>query len=186
MSWTTLRPHPGFVLIDEDGSARAYINTRPGPGHNRRLEGAVPRTFPMHRRGAGRVLPQQPRGIMTTLRLPTITVDIGESQPPPLPSVAHDIAIVGYYSGNDSLNAVVSPAVGTLSASLHTRAAVQDFIGDTSPAYYAAAAILSHVAPTSIHVLSLGDPAAPVPADEFATHLERLANTSDVHLPTSS
>ena len=120
---------------------------------------------------------------MTTLRLPTITVDIGESQAPPLPSVDHDIAIVGYYSGNDSLNAVVSPAGGTLSASLHTRAAVQDFIGDTSPAYYAAAAILSHVAPTSIHVLSLGDPAAPVPADEFATHLERLANTSDVHLP---
>ena len=120
---------------------------------------------------------------MTTLRLPTITVDIGESQAPPLPSVDHDIAIVGYYSGNDSLNAVVSPAVGTLSASLHTRAEVQDFIGDTSPAYYAAAAILSHVAPTSIHVLSLGDPAAPVPADVFATHLERLANTSDVHLP---
>ena len=24
-------PHPGFVLIDADGSARAYINCRPGP-----------------------------------------------------------------------------------------------------------------------------------------------------------
>ena len=31
MSWSALRPHPGFVLVDDDGSARAYINTRPGP-----------------------------------------------------------------------------------------------------------------------------------------------------------
>ena len=31
MSWAKLSPHPGFVLIDEDGAARAYINTRPGP-----------------------------------------------------------------------------------------------------------------------------------------------------------
>ena len=73
--------------------------------------------------------------------------------------------------------------MGTLSDSLHTREAVQDFIGGTSPAYYAAAAILSHVNPTSIHVLSLGDPDAPVSAAEFAGHLEELANTSEVHLP---
>ena len=90
---------------------------------------------------------------------------------------------MGYYSGDDSAGVAVSPAVGTLSASLHTRAAVQDFIGDTSPAYYAAAAILSHVNPTSIHVLSLGDPTAPVTAQDFATYLEELANTSEVHLP---
>ena len=72
----------------------------------------------------------------------------------------HDIAIVGYYAGSNSASpaVVVTPAVGTLSESLHTRAAVQDFIGGASPAYYAAAAILSHVNPTSIHVLSLGDP----------------------------
>ena len=31
MSWVRLRPHPGFVLIDDDGSARAYINCKPGP-----------------------------------------------------------------------------------------------------------------------------------------------------------
>ena len=31
MSWAKLSPHPGFVLIDDDGSARAYINCRPGP-----------------------------------------------------------------------------------------------------------------------------------------------------------
>ena len=31
MSWARLRPHPGFVLIDDDGSARAYINCKPGP-----------------------------------------------------------------------------------------------------------------------------------------------------------
>ena len=120
---------------------------------------------------------------MTTIRLPTITVDIGEGAAPPLPSVDHDIAIVGYYKGNDSSGVAVSPAVGTLSASLHTRAAVQDFIGGDSPAYYAAAAIRSHVNPTSIHVLSLGDPDAPVTAAELATHLEELANTSEVHLP---
>ena len=121
---------------------------------------------------------------MTTLRLPTITVDIGESQAPPLPSVAHDIAIVGYYSGMAADGTTTpSPAVGTLSDSLHTRAAVQDFIGGTSPAYYAAAAVLSHVNPTSIHVLSLGDPGAPVDATNFAMHLEELANTSEVHLP---
>ena len=120
---------------------------------------------------------------MTTLRLPTITVDIGESQAPPLPSVAHDIAIVGYDVGTDSGGALVSNPVGTLSDSLHTRGAVQDFIGGTSPAYYAAAAILSHVNPTSIHVLSLGDPDAPVSATEFAGYLEELANTSEVHLP---
>ena len=120
---------------------------------------------------------------MTTLRLPTITVDIGESQAPPLPSVDHDIAIVGYYSGDTVAGALVSTAVGTLSDSLHTREAVQDFIGGTSPAYYAAAAILTHVTPTSIHVLSLGDPAVPVSAAAFAGHLEELANTSEVHLP---
>ena len=120
---------------------------------------------------------------MTTLRLPTITVDIGESQPPPLPSVAHDIAIVGYYSGNAVNGTTPAPGVGDLSQSLHTRGAVQDFIGGTSPAYYAAAAILTHVNPTSIHVLSLGDPDAPVSATEFAMYLEQLANTSEVHLP---
>ena len=31
MSWSKLPPHPGFVLIDDDGAHRAYINTRPGP-----------------------------------------------------------------------------------------------------------------------------------------------------------
>ena len=30
MSRVRLHPNPGFVLID-DGSARAYINCRPGP-----------------------------------------------------------------------------------------------------------------------------------------------------------
>ena len=29
MSWAKLSPHPGFVLIDDDGAHRAYINTRP-------------------------------------------------------------------------------------------------------------------------------------------------------------
>ena len=120
---------------------------------------------------------------MTTLRLPTITVDIGESQPPPLPSVAHDIAVVGYFSGDSVAGIGVSPAVGTLSDSLHTREAVQDFIGGTSPAYYAAAAILTHINPTSIHVLSLGDPTVPVSSTDFAMYLEELANTSEVHLP---
>ena len=123
---------------------------------------------------------------MTTLRLPTITVDIGESQPPPLPSVAHDIAIVGYYSGIATTGTpppTPTPAAGELSPSLHTREAVQNFIGGASPAYYAAAAILSHVDPTSIHVLSLGDPTAPVSAADFAGYLEELANTSEVHLP---
>ena len=31
MSWAELPTHPGFVLVDDDGSHRAYINTRPGP-----------------------------------------------------------------------------------------------------------------------------------------------------------
>ena len=31
MSWAKLSPHPGFVLVDDDGAHRAYINTRPGP-----------------------------------------------------------------------------------------------------------------------------------------------------------
>ena len=30
MSWAKLAPHPGFVLVDDDGAHRAYINTRPG------------------------------------------------------------------------------------------------------------------------------------------------------------
>ena len=120
---------------------------------------------------------------MTTLRLPTITVDIGESQPPPLPSVAHDIAIVGYYSGNTVAGMAVSDPGGNAVGLAAHQGAVQDFIGGTSPAYYAAAAILSHVNPTSIHVLSLGDPTAPVSATEFAGYLEELANTSEVHLP---
>ena len=118
-----------------------------------------------------------------TLRLPTITVDIGESQAPPKPSVAHDIAIVGYYKGMASVGGSPMPAKGTLSPSLHTRAAVQDFIGGSSPAYYTAAGILNSVTPTSFHVLSLGDPGAPVTAAEFAMLLERLANTRELHLP---
>ena len=31
MSWAKLLPHPGFVLVDDDGAHRAYINARPGP-----------------------------------------------------------------------------------------------------------------------------------------------------------
>ena len=31
MAWARLPPHPGFVLIDEDGTARAYINCGAGP-----------------------------------------------------------------------------------------------------------------------------------------------------------
>ena len=31
MSWSKLPPHPGFVLVDDDGAHRAYINARPGP-----------------------------------------------------------------------------------------------------------------------------------------------------------
>ena len=31
MSWAKLPPHPGFVLVDDDGAHRAYVNARPGP-----------------------------------------------------------------------------------------------------------------------------------------------------------
>lgn len=118
-----------------------------------------------------------------TLKLPEINIGIGVSAAAPLPSVDHDVAIIGYYSGDGSDDTAATPVKGSVSAALHSLTAVQDFIGDTSPVYWAAAGLLNHVQPTSIHVLSLGPPGTPVTVAELPGLLTNLQNTDGAHLP---
>ena len=58
MPWARLRPHPGFVLIDDDGAVRAYINTPPGPAliaawkerhpeHSQCIDAGLAQCFPL-------------------------------------------------------------------------------------------------------------------------------------------